>query len=412
MTSVVLVHGTGVRSDGYDKLFELVGRHLDELNVGTKLLRCLWGEDHGARLNLDGVSVPQRRGDGEGPRPAPDQPIPRGDRDAADAIWSLLDIDPLAELRMLAEAEAAQAGAPYVPQQDETPAERLISLLKGLPDHPAVRERAALHDLAGSDLESAARSVSDVLRALLLETPTPMDDLRHIVARAVVAVALDRADMRWDQGMSVDGAAVDGLQTVVLEALGEPGAALGWFSGLTKPAWLPLWRTGEWFTSWQVRRKRPGVSAQVAPPIGDILRYQARGEGLRECIADAVGAAEPPVVVLAHSLGGVACVDLFAHQDYGQTVGALVTVGSQAPFLYEMDALSSLSYGQPLPVYFPRWLNAYDPRDPLAYVGAPVFGTHRVTDKEFNTGRPLLRAHSAYWDHRPFYTWLRHEVLR
>ncbi|WP_326762777.1 hypothetical protein OHB35_52870 [Streptomyces phaeochromogenes] len=411
MTSVVLVHGTGVRVEDYDKLFDLVGRRLDELDSGAKLLRCLWGEDHGARLNRGGVSIPRRRADVQGPHSITDLPDVRGEHDASDAVWSLLDIDPLAELRILGETEAAQA-APYLPQQDETSAEQLILVLKGLPGHPAVREQAALHGLTGSDLESAARSVSDVLQSLLLETSTPIDDLRHVVSRAVVAVALDLADMRWGQGgMSVDRATVEALQAAVLEALGEPGTALGWFSDLTKPAWLPFWRTGEWLTSWQVRRKRPGVSAQVAPPIGDILRYQARGEGLRDCIADAVRAAEPPVVVLAHSLGGVAGVDLFARQDYSELVSALVTVGSQAPFLYEMDALSSLPYGQPLPAHFPRWLNAYDPRDPLAYVGAPIFGTSRVTDKEFNTGRPLLRAHSAYWDHQPFYAWLQHEVL-
>ncbi|MFF4445132.1 hypothetical protein [Streptomyces sp. NPDC001502] len=412
MTSVVLVHGTGVRSDGYDKLFDLVVRHFDKLDVSAELLRCLWGEDHGAQLHQGGISVPQRRR-AEAEEPPP-EPGPQGaeDGDAAAAIWALLDTDPLAELRILAEAEASQTAIAYVPQQDETSAEQLVHLLKDVPDHPALREPARRHGLNENDLTSAAGAVSDMLGALLTETSTPLDDLRHIVARAVVAVALDRADTRWGAGgISVDGAAGHELQAAVLEALGEPGAALGWISGLTKPAWLPLWRTGEWLTSWQVRRNRPGVSAQVAPPLGDILRYQARGGGLRDCVAAAVRAAEPPVVVLAHSLGGVACVDLFASEDHSRQVSALVTVGSQAPFLYEMDALVSLPYGRNLPAHFPRWLNAYDPRDPLAYVGAPIFGADRVTDKQFNTGRPLLRAHSAYWDHRPFYAWLHQEVL-
>lgn len=412
MTSVVLVHGTGVRSDGYDKLFDLVVRHFGKLDVGVELLRCLWGEAHGAQLHRGGISVPQRRkAEMQGAQPAAG---PQGaeDSEAAAAIWALLDTDPLAELRILAEAEASQSGTVYVPQQEETSAEQLVHVLKGLPDHPALCEPARTHGLNENDLTSAVGAVSDMLGNLLTETSTPLDDLRHVVARAVVAVALDRADARWDAaGMSLDGAAVHELQEAVLEALGEPGEALGWMSDLTKPAWLPLWRSGEWITSWQVRRNRPGMSAKAAPPIGDILRYQARGGGLRDCIAAAVRAAEPPVVVLAHSLGGVACVDLFASEDHSRQVSALVTVGSQAPFLYEMDALVSLPYGRKLPPHFPRWLNAFDPRDPLAYVGAPVFGADRVTDKQFNTGRPLLRAHSAYWDHRPFYAWLHQEVL-
>ena len=40
MTSVVPVHGTGVREDGYASLFNLVSGHLAKLNRDVKLVRC------------------------------------------------------------------------------------------------------------------------------------------------------------------------------------------------------------------------------------------------------------------------------------------------------------------------------------------------------------------------------------
>ena len=77
-------------------------------------------------------------------------------------------------------------------------------------------------------------------------------------------------------------------------------------------------------------------------------------------------------------------------------VELLVTAGSQAPFLYEIGALQSLATGQPLPERFPRWLNLYDRRDFLSYVGEKVF-PGRVRDVEVNNRQPFPESHSAYW---------------
>jgi pimeloyl-ACP methyl ester carboxylesterase len=99
-------------------------------------------------------------------------------------------------------------------------------------------------------------------------------------------------------------------------------------------------------------------------------------------------------VVVAHSLGGIACVDLLVKQRID--IRLLVTVGSQAPFLYEIGALSSLLHDQPLPPHFPPWLNIYDPRDLLSYIGAKVF-PGRVSDVKVNNRQPFPEAHGAYW---------------
>jgi surfactin synthase thioesterase subunit len=75
-------------------------------------------------------------------------------------------------------------------------------------------------------------------------------------------------------------------------------------------------------------------------------------------------------VLLGHSLGGVACVDLLIDPEEKERkqVKMLATVGSQAPYFYEINALSLLEYDEKteLPKYFPWWLNIYDRADFLS----------------------------------------------
>jgi pimeloyl-ACP methyl ester carboxylesterase len=135
----------------------------------------------------------------------------------------------------------------------------------------------------------------------------------------------------------------------------------------------------------------------VVPAVGDVLLYQSRGESIRRRIRESMPE-KGPVVLLGHSLGGVACVDLLVQAELPQ-VELLITVGSQAPFFYEMDALPSLQFGHPLPHHFPRWLNVYDPRDFLSYVASPVFtaSARGISDVRVDNRQPFARAHSAYW---------------
>ncbi len=77
-------------------------------------------------------------------------------------------------------------------------------------------------------------------------------------------------------------------------------------------------------------------------------------------------------------------------------VKLLVTVGSQAPFFYEINALHSLRYGEKLPSHFPQWLNIYDLHDLLSYVGAGVF-PEKVQDVLVDSKQPFPRSHGAYW---------------
>ncbi|MBV9224758.1 MAG: hypothetical protein JOY85_12055 [Acidobacteriaceae bacterium] len=85
-------------------------------------------------------------------------------------------------------------------------------------------------------------------------------------------------------------------------------------------------------------------------------------------------------------------------------VTMLATVGSQAPYFYEINALSSLEYGDKteLPAYFPWWLNIYDRADFLSYVGEGVF-RKRVEDHEVRTHQLFPQSHSAYWSRKGTY---------
>ena len=113
----------------------------------------------------------------------------------------------------------------------------------------------------------------------------------------------------------------------------------------------------------------------ASPLCGDILLYQCRGEKVCDLIEKRIREVEPPVILIAHSLGGVACIDLLIGTQLSDLVPLVVTVGSQAPYFYEINALRSLEHSSSpaLPQDFPKWVNVYDPRDFLSFVGADIF---------------------------------------
>jgi hypothetical protein len=79
-------------------------------------------------------------------------------------------------------------------------------------------------------------------------------------------------------------------------------------------------------------------------------------------------------------------------------VKGVITVGSQAPYLYEIGALSQLEFGTPLPGHVPPWLNIYDRDDLLSFVAAKVMkGGSGVEDIEIRSGQPFPASHAAYW---------------
>ena len=120
----------------------------------------------------------------------------------------------------------------------------------------------------------------------------------------------------------------------------------------------------------------------------------ARGEQITNFIRKRIENAKYPIILLGHSLGGIVSVDLLASGTISN-VSLLVTMGSQAPFLYELNALKSLSPPEPLPANFPPWINFYNHRDFLSFIGGPIFSKNKVQDVELKISQPFPKSHDA-----------------
>ena len=93
------------------------------------------------------------------------------------------------------------------------------------------------------------------------------------------------------------------------------GGQLGALSKMAGLSWELMMRLGG---SRVIQHYRAPFDAAVTPFVGDILLYLARGEKVRSFIADRVARVEPPVVLVGHSLGGIACLDLLAERILSQ----------------------------------------------------------------------------------------------
>ena len=380
MTSAVFVHGTGVRKDAYDASFALVEAALGKLGVSAH--RCYWGH-LGSDLHAKGASIPRYdstraiASDGSGASP----------EDYTIALWAMLYDDPFYELRVLA---LRRGPARERPMGQVAPGAALALIASQFVVSPALQTLLRQGEI--DQVFAAARTAvttAPAYAAALNAASEALGEDRAAIARAIISESLTLASKTGVPARAaVDRELRDAIETALIEALGGGERSIGgWVKGQLLGV---VYRIGSSYTA----RRRGAITDGAHPAAGDILLYQARGTAIGECILADIRKAPPPRVVVAHSLGGIACVDLLANGT--ADVDLLVTVGSQAPFLYEIDALQSLRYGQPLPAHFPRWTNIYDLRDFLSYIGAALFPT-RVTDVEVDNGQPFPVSHSAYW---------------
>lgn len=400
MTTVLFVHGTGVREPGFTGTLELVREGLRPLRPEVAVTPCYWGESAGSALRSNGASVPGY-GTGRG--------LPGAEADGLDEdveFWGLLYLDPLLELRLLTSESAARTElAPgAVP-----PGEALSSAAQSLTGDARLRE---LLDSAGigEDFPAAVAAVltsPDCRR--FLRSPAAHAEV-DALARAFTAEAVRRRAERPGAAPVFDGTARDETVARIVTLLpGDPPDGAGTHRGpVTRRVKRLAGRLALGLASAQVVKRRSALTDAAHPAAGDVLLYLSRGGAIREVVAEAVRAAEPPVVLLAHSLGGIASLDLLVLRALPE-VELLVTVGSQAPFLYELGALPSLEHGSPLPAHVPRWVNVYDRRDLLSYVGAGVF-PDRVRDVALDSRQPFPLSHSAYWSNPELYRLLAEEL--
>lgn len=401
MTSVVFVHGTGVREDSYRKSYNRVARGLKRIRPDIRLVPCYWGDHHGAYLAFDGACFPEQD---------QDRALPTVDADDPLAVWALLERDPFAELELLADSAGEDDDGGFVPGRTD-PWDALANRLRTLTEAalaeggPTAGDSARVFagELAPYITEAAEEIAAEV--SMRLSGTVPGHDSEAVAARAVIALATRLAEAAQDaeEPLPVDGADRDMLVALLTDRLG------GTDRGIKEAGkWVGARLLGDpflWTVSPAVQVGRRRLTRGILPESGDILRYQGRGAGLRARIADVVALTreqdDGPVVLLAHSLGGIASFDLLAMEP-SHGVDLLITVGSQAPFLYEIDALTGLRRGDQLPAAFPRWLNVYDRRDLLGFVAERIF-PGRVTDARVELRQPFPRAHTGYFAHDSFY---------
>jgi hypothetical protein len=380
MSTVIFVHGTGVREPAFSKLFGRVRSELHSRRPELAVEPCYWGGEEGAQLWHGGASVPAYD---------TTRDIVPGPGDEELALWDLLYQDPLWELQTL--AMAGPAGGELPPGQ-VPPGDRLDARVQAL--EPSAELAAALAVAGLIDTFGSARTAiatSEPYLQALVGASDSLDDLRLAVARAIVAKALaEQAELDGvDTSVVPDADARDQVTSLLVDSLG------GRERGLLGPVTAPVRGLALRLATARAKRRRGALTDATSPGAGDILLYQVRGDRIRAFLAEQVAAAAEPVTLLAHSLGGIAAVDLLVTQPL-PSVQLLVTVGSQAPFLYEIGALWSLAHGDPLPAHMPAWLNIYDRRDLLSYVGAPLF-PGQIEDVEVNNKQPFPPSHSAYW---------------
>lgn len=392
MTTLLFVHGTGVRETAFDATLAAIKRQAARtLGAGVEVQGCEWGRERGVQPPKLLTSVPGYAAKQGG------KPAPRGDA-VAETRWSLLYDDPLYELRTYATLAALAAdddglGGSDRSGREPAPSLQVIEPLRDL--LPSQGGIARAGHLAVDLVAPALRAMqAEGILAQALKAPALADIARSrpVLGRAFVAAWTKAAAQR--DLPPLDGELRDSLYRDAVQQLGGApkglkddllSCVLGLASHLSTP---------------YLRGHRGAVSDAHLAATNDVMLYQTAhgGDGIRNFIAQRIrGLAEAgkgPVYLLAHSLGGIASVELLSRQAHG--VAGLITCGSQAPFLVESDALAVLRRGDPLPPDFPKWLNVYDRNDMLSYEAAGVY-PGRVTDLEVASRQPFPDSHGAYW---------------
>ncbi|MHC1764723.1 MAG: hypothetical protein AB9869_10540 [Verrucomicrobiia bacterium] len=375
--TLLFVHGTGVRNQSYSRRLEQIRSKVAEFLPPLRVESCGWGETYG--IDFEGLSLPN--------------PPRRTEEEVAEAYrWEYLEVDPLFDLRLWCAPDRQSArrvlGAkPAAALLWEQSISRYPADYQNQVDLLAVLRQNQLQDLflpawnkvvqtglpqqafaaAGDEAASVAQVFAEALVAQMIHDAAALPEPLAVSPRTgakIVRILL----FGWNQRTK-------GLKDVFLRIFGSA-------------------------TRTVVRPLRAGASRAVAPAVGDILSYQAAGRDIRMLIRQKIETIQGSIIVLAHSLGGVACFELMVEarrvdpNDLSAVKG-LITAGSQAPLLYELAALQTLKKGEPLPSGFPPWLNLYDENDLLSYRADRLFPVQ--ADRQVDSMLPPLEAHSAYW---------------
>lgn len=181
-----------------------------------------------------------------------------------------------------------------------------------------------------------------------------------------------------------------------------------------------------------VRAARPGTNKKAILFVGDIFAYLAdRGTPERpdgeivklvagdfETASAARGPADP-LIIVAHSMGGIIAYDILTHYRPDLVCDLFVTVGSQVGVFAELGLLNAVRVDRRLPpdpnrpkskvpANIKRWINVFDPADVLGFKADGVFD--RVEDYAFSSGVSSLTAHGMYFERPHFYERLNERI--
>jgi hypothetical protein len=171
---------------------------------------------------------------------------------------------------------------------------------------------------------------------------------------------------------------------------------------------------------------RDSLNGELGRFFGDIFLYfDGRGDQgapgpipqriLGALDAATAAAADEPLVIVSHSLGGVISFDLLGHFRPQLQVDLFVSVGSQIAHFEEIKLYktSDPSVKPPQKAQTPenimRWINVYDEVDIFSYSAKNVFNRVDV-DARYDTKTYVTKAHGAYFDQARFYERLRTRI--
>lgn len=386
MPTALFVHGISVRDASLSNYLRHCRHGLEKSLPGYNLRFLYWGDHLGAPYHPELKSIPlfHERG---GKHIAHDE-------ENNTAMWALLYSDPWFELRLLgSQSTPAEGGLGQT-----SPAEELRIALQDLTIDGVLSQLLSDAGLEASfpDALGSAKQ-SDEVQDSITSASSPLAPFRKAIARGLLAESVIAA-MRDDRcpKFCFDPTIRDSLIDEIVNRLGGvEGAMPPWLlKSFLRPAMS------------MVTRNFGALAQSNYRLVGDLLKYQCHGHEIRQAIRHEILALEPPVLLLGHSLGGIASFetitsDLTEHDGaMASKVKLLATIGSQIGFFYECDALASLRLSNPespthLPNGFPNWLNIYDPSDLLSFLAEPLF--QGVKDKMVASGQPFPVSHSTYF---------------
>lgn len=356
----------------YKGSFAAAKKMAAEADVQLRLVDCLWGDATGVSKEFEGLSLPDFESD---------QDRLNRDQQAA-ARWNWLFDDPLFEIRLLTIRDRSAVSPAPIPGQEPEWSRTFSRISNYSPSTDLVYllQRGRLDSFWASAWQEVIHRVE--VRQAFEASAHELAEASHALGRAVVAQLHVAANESGSSGPS--HALREQILDRLLEDWEQRVLGLGTF----------FWDLAKKAASGYIKSRRTRITRSAVFPIGDILLYQKHGDRIRSFIRDKVIQSPKPIALLAHSLGGIACVDMLASGQV-RDVKCLVTAGSQAPLFNELDCLAGIRRGDPLPSGFPPWMNFYDRNDFLSFVASRIWPS--VLDEVSDSGMPFPDSHGAYF---------------